>query len=399
MKKYVIIGNGVAGATAAEKIKAGDPGSSLTIYTDEPVPFYYRVRLPDVVAGQVELEKITLRTKAWYDEQQITLYLGEAVSSVDLDQRQVMGSQGHNAEFDALLLAGGARSFVPPVPGADKAGVFALRNYEDARLISEKARTTKQAVLIGGGLLGLEAGHGLIRRGLKVQVVEFFDRLLPRQMDAQGAAKLQARLEQLGFTFFLGARSKEIIGGQAAEGLALEDGTTIPGDLILFSAGIRPNLDLAKAMGLDVDKGVKVDDSLQTSHGSVWAAGDLIEHQGRIYGIWPAAKDQGEVAGINMAGGQALYQGTVMSNSLKVVGLDLTSAGDIDPDGKLEAVVMEDADSYRKIVMENGRIAGFIFFGTKNGVKECQAALEKGLDVNRFSKEMRKKDFDFSQLK
>ena len=398
MRKYVIIGNGVAGATAAEKIKAGDPGGSITIYTDEPVPFYYRVRLPDVIAGQVDLAKITLRTKDWYDQQQITLYLGEAVSAVDPDKRLVIGNHGHRSEFDALLLAGGAKSFVPPEPGADKAGVFALRNYEDARLISEKAGMAKEAILIGGGLLGLEAGHGLIRRGIKVQVVEFFDRLLPRQMDAQGAAKLQARLEQLGFSFFLGAKSKEITGDKTAAGLALEDGRTLPGDLILFSAGIRPNLDLPKTMGLDVDKGVKVDDRLLTSHNSIWAAGDLIEHRGRIYGIWPAAKDQGEVAGVNMAGGSAVYEGTIMSNSLKVVGLDLTSAGNIDADGKLEAAIWEDDDNYRKIVLENGRVAGFIFFGAKHGVKECQSAMEKGLDVGRFSHDLGQKDFDFSRL-
>ena len=398
MKKYVIIGNGVAGATAAEKIKAGDPSGSITIYSDEPVPFYYRVRLPDVIAGQVELGKITLRTQAWYEEQNITLHLGEAASAVDLDNQVVTGSRGHKSNFDALLLAGGAKSFVPPVPGVDKNGVFALRNYEDARMISEQAKTVREAVLIGGGLLGLEAGYGLIRRGIKVNVVEFFDRLLPRQMDARGAAKLQTKLEDLGFSFFLGARSKEILGEKTAEGLALEDGTRVPGGLILFSAGIRPNLDLPKTMGLEIDKGVKVDDHLQTSHASIWAAGDLIEHQGRIYGIWPAAKSQGEVAGTNMAGGNALYQGTVMSNSLKVVGLDLTSAGNIDADNQLEAAISEDGDSYRKIVLDHGRMAGFIFFGTKNGIKECQSALEKGLDLSKFSQDLGNKDFDFSKL-
>ena len=398
MKRYVIIGNGVAGDTAVEKIRNADPDGEITVFSQEPHPFYYRVRLPDLIADEVDLPRITLHDHDWYRKRNITLHLNERVQEVDMDSRMVKGAKGHDAAFDELLLATGARSFIPPVPGSDKKGVYALRTAEDALEISANCRRTTSAILIGGGLLGLEAGYGLARRGLNVHVVEFFDRLLPRQMDPAGAKKLQKNLEGLGFSFYLGARSKEILGQEKAEGLLLEDGREIPGGMVLFSAGIRPNLDLAQSMGLDTDKGVKVDDRMRTGLAGVWAAGDLIEHGGRIYGIWPAAKEQGNVAGRNMAGENVAYKGTVMANSLKVVGVDLTSAGDIDPDGKLKSATYEDDQNYRKIVIDNGRIAGFIFYGLTEGIKECQAALEAKSDIGALAGLMTRKDFDFKQL-
>jgi len=398
MKQYVIIGNGVAGATAARKIREADSEGSIVIFSSEKEPFYYRPRLPDYIAGAVDLPKFTLQDSKWYADRNIDLRLGETIAEVDVNAREVRSGKGMTVHYDALLLATGARSFIPPVPGTDKGGVFALRMFADARAIVAQAEKVQEAILIGGGLLGLEAGYGLTRKGLKVKVVEFFDRLLPRQMDPAGALKLQRMLEEKGFSFYLGARAKEILGGKTAQGLALEDGQNLEGGLILFSAGIRPNLDLARQMNLNVDKGVKVDDLLMTGREGVWAAGDLIEHQGGIYGIWPAAMAQGDVAGTNMSGGKALYQGTLMSNSLKVVGVDLTSAGEIDPEGKLKSAVYETERGYRKIVVENDRITGFIFFGFTEGIKECQAALEQGIDISAFFQEMNEKDFDFSQL-
>ena len=398
MKQYIIIGNGVAGATSAEKIRSADPEGRITLFSREPVPFYYRVRLPDVVAEQADLSNITIHGESWYRDKRVELYSGESVVEVDTAAGRVRSDKGGEYHYDELLLATGARGFIPPIPGTDKEAVFALRSWADARAIAARAAQIESVVLVGGGLLGLEAGYGLTRRGLQVHVVEFFDRLLPRQMDPAGAAKLQKMLEGMGFSFYLGARAKEIIGPTAAEGLALEDGRTISGGMVLFSAGIRPDLDLAKAMGVETDKGVIVDDRLQTSQANVWAAGDLIEHRGRVYGIWPAAMAQGRIAGTNMAGGSEKYEGTVMSNSLKVVGVDLTSAGNIDADGELTAAIVEDEDTYRKIVVDKGQIAGFIFYGDNRGARECQVAMEKGLDVTSFFEGMKEKNFDFSQM-
>jgi nitrite reductase (NADH) large subunit len=398
MKRYVIIGNGVAGVSAAEQILDRDSQAGITIFSQEQDPFYYRPRLPDFIAGDAQLQKFTLHDSAWYTDQDIDLHLGEKVTQVDTQAREVRTEKGYGTGYDALLLATGAHSFIPPVEGADKKNVFALRSAQDARDIKAASKGAKAAVLVGGGLLGLEAGYGLIRQGLSVQVVEFFDRLLPRQMDVAGAAKLQGILEKMGFSFFLGAKAKQITGNENAGGLLLEDGRELQGGLVLFSAGIRGNVELAQDMGLEIHNGVVVDDYMRTSQAGVWAAGDHIEHNGRLYGIWPAAKEQGEIAGINMAGGDAAYKGTVMSNSLKVVGVDLTSAGEVDAEGRLQAAVYEEEAAYRKIVMEEGQIKGCIFLGLTKGVKECLQAMEHGLQVGHLAPDMRKKDFDFSKL-
>ena len=210
--------------------------------------------------------------------------------------------QGKRFPFDKLLLATGGKAFIPPMQGADSPGVFTLKTLADADRIKQAAAGAKTVVLIGGGLLGLEAGNGLRKLGLKVIVVEFFPRLLPRQMDAAGAAILARQLEDMGFTFYLGAKTQAIAPGPDGLTVNLESGEKLKGDLVLISAGVRPDLSLAQALGLEIDKAVKVDDSMKTSRDGIYAAGDLIEHRGRFYGIWPAAMEQGAVAGAAMAG-------------------------------------------------------------------------------------------------
>jgi nitrite reductase (NADH) large subunit len=256
-------------------------------------------------------------------------------------------------------------------------------------------------VLIGGGLLGLEAGNGLRKLGLNVVVVEFFPRLLPRQMDVPGAALLQRRLEDMGFKFYLGAKTQEIAPGSQGLQVILEGGETIPADLVLISAGVRPEVTLAKALGLDMDKGVQVDDQMQTSLADVYAAGDLIEHRGRFYGIWPAAQEQGRVAGANMAGQRLAYEGTVPANTLKVVGIDLMAAGEIDAEGQMDAVVFTDEDKgiYRKVVLKDNAIIGTILFGDIRGSQEIQAAMKAKKDVVPMKADLARPDFDFSRLK
>ena len=398
MKRYLIVGNGVAGATAAESIKRLDPDSRVTMLSTEADSFYSRPRLPELMSQKVAIDRITLRSPSWYVEHGIELLLKTEAISADPDAHTVAVAGGLTLPYDELLLATGASSLIPPVPGAQTPGVFSLRTADDARAIGQAAAKAGAAVLVGGGLLGLEAGAALARMGLTVHVAEFFDRLLPRQMDAPGAAKLQARLEGMGFSFFLGARSKEILSDGGGLSLVLEDGRTLTGGLILFSAGIRGNVNLARQMGLAVDKGVLVDDRMRTSLPGVWAAGDHVEHRGRLYGLWASSKAQGEVAGVNMAGGDAVYEGTVPSSSLKVAGIDLTSVGNIDAEGRLEAAVWQDADSYRKIVLEHGVIAGFIFLGVTAGIKECKAAMERKTDVSALVPQMREAGFDFKLL-
>jgi nitrite reductase (NADH) large subunit len=284
--------------------------------------------------------------------------------------------------YDRLLIAAGSHSFIPPINGSDKKGVFALRSIQDARDIVSWSKGIQDVVLIGGGLLGLEAGNALRKLGKKVMVVEFFPRLLPRQLDVAGAKRLQAIMEGMGFAFRLGAKTREISGEDKVKAVLLEGGETLPGRMVVVSAGVRPNLDLAKALNLDHDKGIKVDERMKTNQPDIFAAGDVAEFQGIPYGIWTAAMEQGRVAGINMAGGEALYKGTVMANTLKVVGIDLASAGDIDAENKLESRVVSDDKAYKKIVIENNRIAGCIMLGETKGFTRVTKMMADKQDVS-----------------
>jgi len=401
MTTYLIIGNGVAGNAAAENIRKHDPEGKILVFSLESRPFYYVPALPEYLAGEKAADQITLHQQSWYDQRRIELYLDTRVTQIDAAQKFVETAQGRRFPYDKLLLATGGNSFVPPIKGADSAGVFTLRTLADADRIKAAAAGAQTVVLIGGGLLGLEAGNGLRKLGLKVIVVEFFPRLLPRQMDTAGAAILARQLEDMGFIFYLGAKTQEIAPGPDGLTINLESGEKLKGGLVLISAGVRPDLSLAQALGLEIDKGVKVDDTMKTSRDDIYAAGDLIEHRGRFYGIWPAAMEQGKVAGAAMAGTTAKYAGTLPSNVLKVAGIDLMAAGDIDADGKLTAIVHQDEanKTYRKLVLQDNLMVGAILLGDIRGSAEIQAAISKKTDVSRLKDELAQADFDFKRLR
>lgn len=381
---YVIIGNGVAGTTAAEQIRKNDSEGTIKIFTDEAFPFYSRIRLMEYLAGEVELPKLQIRSSTWYDQNKIQLFLNTKVIDIDAPGQTIITQSGDRHGYDKLLLADGSHSFVPPIKGAEKQGVFTLRNIKDAQEIKSFAAGKTKALLIGGGILGLEVGNSLRKTGLKVSVAEFFPRLLPRQTDPVCAALLQTRLEQMGFDFYLGVVSQEILGETQAQGLLLEDGRRIETDLIIVSAGVRPNLELAQKLKLKIGKGIPVSDQLETEIPGIYAAGDGIEHKGLLYGIWPASEKQGEVAGMNMAGKPTAYTGTTLSNLLKVVGIDLLAAGDIDPDHKLESFIDHDpkAMTYRKLVIKENLIVGCLLFGTLEGRKLFLKAMEEKRDIS-----------------
>jgi nitrite reductase (NADH) large subunit len=401
MTTYLIVGNGVAGDAAAEAIRKHDPEGKIIVFSRESRPFYYVPALPSFLAGDKGADQIILHPQSWYEQRRIDLRLATRVTRIAAAEQWVETDQGERFPYDRLLLATGGNSFVPPMKGADSPGVFTLRTLADADRIKQAAAGARTAVLIGGGLLGLEAGNGLRKLGLKVTVVEFFPRLLPRQMDAAGAAILTRQLEDMGFTFHLGAKTQEIAAGPAGLTINLESGEQLKGDLVLISAGVRPDLSLAQALGLEIDKGVKVDDTMKTSRDGIYAAGDLIEHRGRFYGIWPAAKAQGAVAGAVMAGQAAKYEGTLPSNVLKVVGIDLVAAGDIDAEGKLTAIVHLDEakKTYRKLVIQDNFLVGAILLGDIRGSAEIQAAIQKKRNLSHLRDELAQADFDFGRLR
>jgi nitrite reductase (NADH) large subunit len=378
MAHYVIIGNGVAGTTAAENIRKLDQAGEITVVTEESTPFYYRMRLPDFISGDIAENKLTAKKDQWYKDQGIDLKLRTRIQGADSGKKVIRTQSDSEIPYDRLLIATGSRSFIPPMKGADKKGVFALRTIQDARDIVAWAKDIRKVVLIGGGLLGLEAGNALWKFGKNLTVVEFFPRLLPRQLDVAGGGRLQKIMEGMGFSFRLGAKTQEIKGQDRVTGVLLEGGEMLPAEMVIVSAGVRPALELAKALGLDHDKGVKVDERMRTSQPGIYAAGDVAEFKGIPYGIWTAATEQGQFAGTNMAGGDALYKGTVMANTLKVIGIDLASAGNIDAENKLESKVLTDEKVYKKVVLENGQIVGCIMLGdTKGFTKITKMMAEK----------------------
>ncbi|MBI5968654.1 MAG: NAD(P)/FAD-dependent oxidoreductase, partial [Deltaproteobacteria bacterium] len=264
-----------------------------------------------------------------------------------------------------------------------------------------RAKRSKKVVVVGGGLLGLEAGNGLRKLGLEVSVVEFAPRLLPRQMDVPGAAILQKQMEEMDFRFYLGAKTREIIPEKDSLRVNLEGGESLSADMVLISAGVRPELTLGRSLSLPIDKGIKVDDTMKTGLEGIYAAGDLIEHRGQFYGIWPAAMEQGRIAGANMAGVETKYAGTVPSNTLKVVGIDLVAAGEIDGEGKMESIITKDERKkiYRKLVIKDNAIIGVILLGDIRGSEEIQRAIKSKRDISPFKGKLEQGEFDFSQLK
>ncbi len=392
--KFIIIGNGVAGTAAAANIRKTDKQSEITILTDESFPFYSRIRLIDYLAKETDKENIVIYKNAWYEENNIKLMLNSRVSGIDKDNKRVITADGTEFEYDRLLISTGGISFIPPIPGADKKGVFTLRTLQDADEIIAYAENRKKVVLIGGGVLGLEAGNSLRKTGHEVTVVEFFPRLLPRQMDTVGAGILKAQMESMGFTFYLGTKSKEITGNKSAQGLVFEDGRKIDCDMAIISAGVRPNAGLAAELGLDINKGVIVNDRMETEIRDIYAAGDIIEHRGIFYGIWPASQMQGEIAGTNMAGGNAVYKGSTPSNILKVAGVDLSAAGDIDPEGNFEPIIEKDSKRYiyKKLVIKDNILSGCILYGDISGYKKILNAIDEKKDISTIRDRLEKWD-------
>lgn len=400
MKRYLIVGDGVAGARASIKMRETDPEGEIRILTEEAYPFYYRVRFPELIAGDIDVKDIIIHTQEYYQNRKISLHLEERAVGGNLEKKEIVTQSGKTYPYDLLLVATGGYAFVPPIRGVEKKGVFTLRSMQDAIRFREFMSGVKQTILIGGGLVGLETGGALLKRGIKVAVIENNPRILPRQTDPEGSKILQGKMEKMGFSFYLTAQSDEIVGKEKVEGLRLKDGRIVEGQMVIISAGVRPNVQLAKAIGLDTKDGILVNNRMETTRQGIYAAGDVAEHRGRCYGIWPASQRQGEVAGVNMAGGNAVYEGTVVSNKLKVVGVDLTAMGDIDAEGKLECVVRSDRESgiYRKVAFKGDKIVGCIFLGNVKGSTEIQNAIEKKLVVKDLKQSLIEEGFDYRKL-
>lgn len=396
----VIIGLGVAGLAAAQAFREHNQEQGITIISDESVHTYSRPRLPEIVAGKVEPEKISLHTDQWYGEQAIQLQLNQTATAIDPDHKRILMSNHRWIEYDKLILATGANGRCPAVAGLPAPKIYGLRNLQDAVTLKQAAAFKQHALLIGGGLLGLEIGYALTRLGLKVIVIEIEPRLLPRQLDDESAALLQQQLMTLGFEFFVGAKVDKIISTSSQVHLVLSSGIELTGDLGIISAGIAPRVELAQACGLAVGlKGIMVDDQMKTSHSDIFAAGDCVQWRGINNGLWMSAQAMGRMAGLNAAGMQGAYTGVIPSTKLKVAGIDVASQGNISPDGADVLARRYDGDRRLiKLYLRQGHLAGVIQVGSTAGALQYKKLIEKKCQIKGCAQLLLEPEADFKAI-
>lgn len=362
----VIVGNGMAAAKLCEELSARALGRyAVAVIGAEPGLAYNRVLLSDVLAGKVPAGDIQMKPAAWWRAQGVTLIQGRPVAAIDRPGRAVVLADGCRLPFAKLVLATGSHPIRLPLPGADLAGVTTFRDLADVTALLAAAKPGARAVVIGGGLLGLEAASGLAGAGVATTLVHLMDRLMERQLDAPAAALLRRAVEARGITVRLEAASATIEGDGHVTGLRLADGEVLPADLIVMACGVKPNADLARAAGLACNRGAMVDDHLATEDRAIFALGECAEHRGATYGLVAPAYEQARVLARRLAGEDAAYAGSVVSTNLKVSGVHVFSAGDISGGPGCEDIVLTDRGLrlYRRLIVKDDRLVGAVLFG------------------------------------
>jgi nitrite reductase (NADH) large subunit len=385
VRKILILGAGIAGLTAAEEARRFSDEVEITLVSRERVLPYYRLNLTRFLAGEVAEKDLLIQHQAWFDSQRIKHFAGEA-HAIDRSARMVTLRDGSVLGYDRLILANGAHPFIPPIPGVNREGVMVLRTLENARQVIDYLHPKCRVICIGGGLLGLETAWAMRKRGAEVTVLEGFGWLLPRQLPPAAAALLSAHLENKQLTIECNIQVKEFTGDEAVRGVLLEDGREFPADLVIIATGVRPNSHLAWVCGLKVHQGVVVNDRLFTSDEHILAAGDVTEHQGRVYGIWPASYAQGLVAGANAVGRSLEFPGISMTTRIKVLDVDLFSIGQIQAvDASTRLIEVQDNGNYRGLACHDGQVVGAALFGDMQLMGPLQEAVEKGFRLQEIS--------------
>ncbi|MBV8839622.1 MAG: NAD(P)/FAD-dependent oxidoreductase [Alphaproteobacteria bacterium] len=362
----VIIGNGMAAARLADELSTRALGRyAVAIIGEEPRLAYNRVLLSSVLAGEVASSDIELKPTKWWVDRGITLRYGCRAAAIDPAAHTVTLADGQSLSFSKLVLATGSQPIKPAIPGMTLPGVITFREINDIWAMWHRAGTDDRVVVIGGGLLGLEAAYGLAKAGARVTVLHLMDRLMERQLDARAAAMLKRAVEAKGIEVILNADTAEISGPGRVEGVVLKDGRTIAADAVVVAIGIRPNADLGRAAGIAVKRGIVVDDTLQTSLPGIYAIGECAEHRGIVYGLVEPAYEQAHALADHLVGRAAHYGGSVLATNLKVSGVNVFSAGDFLGRENTEEIVVSDpgAGIYKKLVLADDRLVGAVLFG------------------------------------
>jgi len=391
-EKLVLVGNGMAGVRTLEELFELAPDMyDVTVFGSEPHPNYNRIMLSPVLAGDKTVDEIVLNDPDWYARHDITLHLGDPVVRIDRVAQRVVAASGESAPYDRLLIATGSTPRTVPVPGHDREGVLGFRDIQDVDAMREAARRYGRAVVIGGGLLGLEAANGLLKNGMEVTVVHLPGTLMERQLDGAAGGLLKASLEERGIRFCMEAQTAEITGDQRVRGVRLADGTEIPADLVVMAVGIEPNIHLARQAGIHCQRGIVVGDTMQTYDPRVYAVGECVQHRGTCYGLVAPLFEQARVAANHLARlGTARYEGSVTSTKLKVTGIELFSAGDFQESEGDQVLALQDpgAGVYKKLVLRDDRVKGVVLYGdTLDGSWYFQL-LREGTDVSGFRRKL-----------
>jgi nitrite reductase (NADH) large subunit len=387
--RLVVVGNGMAGMRAVEELLSRAPDRfDITVIGAEPHPNYNRILLSSVLAGDKTLDEIVINAPSWYADHGIRLMAENRATAIDRAARQVALADGTAVVYDKLLLATGSKPVAPPIPGLGLPNVRAFRDIADVEAMIAAAASDRRAVVIGGGLLGLEAAWGLKRRGMAVALVHLMPTLMERQLDVAAATLLHRDLDARGIAFFTNSQTEAILGTGRAEAVLLADGRRIPADFVVLAVGVRPNIDLARTADLDANRGILVGDDMATSDPDIYAVGECIEHNGQVFGLVAPIWDQAKVCGARLAGDAgAVYEPPPVFTSLKITGIDVFSAGALAAaDDADQEITLHDAKRglYKKVILRDDRIVGSVLYGSVTDGPWYVQLMRDKIDVSSF---------------
>lgn len=383
--KLVVIGNGMAGMRTVEELLQLAPGLyDITVFGAEPYGNYNRIMLSLLLSGEKNADEIMLNTREWYAENGIALHAGDPVVAIDRRRRRVRSRKGLDVPYDRLLIATGSQPFMLPLPGGDLPGVVGFRGIDDVEQMLQAASTYKHAAVIGGGLLGIEAANGLLRRGMQVTLLHRIDVLMEQQLNADASRLLSHNLKARGLNVLLNAQTAELYGNGRVEGIALADGSRIEADLVVMAVGVRPDIALAKSCGLHCERGVVVDDTLQTYDPHIYAVGECVQHRRLTFGLVAPVWEQARVCASHLARvGHRRYRSAKTATKLKVSGIDLYSAGDFIGGDGTEDLVFRDPRRgiYKRLVLKDNQIIGAVLYGDVKDGGWYFELIQSGADI------------------
>lgn len=404
---YVIIGNSAAAAGAIGGIRKVDPTGEISLFSQEPYQIYSRPLISYYLANKVNNQQMYYRPEDYYQQNNVTAYLGEEVVKINVKEKEVVSANNRLVKYDKLLLATGGKPILPKIPGMDKENVHSFLQWDQAKEIKKKMEPGKKVVILGAGLIGLKAAEGLVEAGCQVTVVDLADRVLSAILDDKAASLVQQHLEKHGISFNLSNTISEIHGDDYVKKVSLQDGAEIDCELVILAIGVVPNAKLADEAGIALDRGILTDEYMETSQAGIFAAGDvaqgldLLTGEQRVLPLWPNAYRQGDVAGINMAGGKASFGGGIPMNAIGFFGFSILTAGSHTPmaeDWEVIERIDQEKSALQKILLHENKLKGFIFLNTNDRAGIYNWLLEEQHDVTPFKDMLLQPEFGYAQL-